>query len=713
MLNDQPSSDDPLGRRPFAESIAKVITLQTDSAPQVIAIDGAWGEGKTTVFGFLKTALESRKFEVMEFNPWRHNSEEMMIRALVLGLAETLKVEILNKKDKIAEWAQGDGDWVKESVGAIGDGKFGKLIDFGSKRLRPTIDILTDRLKGELNCRAHRVTILVDDPDRLDADQLMGLFRLVKLIASFEWVTFVLAMDCDAVAKTIGKRLESETEGRRFLEKIVQVPLRLPAIPHSQMLKFTLGLVDQVIGDLKINISEDEAQRFRGVFDGGLMPFVATPRMAKQYANVLRFALGFSSGEVNSVDVMLLEGIRLLLPETFKGLFRCVAPVVDKSIDEMYNPNTGPNQSPDAAAALSAILPSGDLPASKWALSELFSTLFPKSFGTINHSDSCYRDWEAAKRVACEDYMWRYLHCAVPEYDVPDSEIEKMLQAAENGDQVRVNELLREKIVPQRAELGVQKLRRIEDRLTNQQRRILTLAVAANSDVLIRSSGAWQFECSFGRSAIAVAHFIRDFKPLEAREALAAQALNLSRSTLWAVELFEWMPHAREDKEMTQEEKALTFPPNVSNRLGGFLATRIMNDIDSSTENPSIDLLRKFGICIKFGEKDRFRRWVRNRIERSADFVEQIGCVFMTWSYGSSGRTFQWPGNETVLKSMEECFDLEFFRENIYCEEVPVVDDWDRGLTPKQIVFRMMKLVKEPEFHEGQLTAPLTDVDVA
>jgi predicted KAP-like P-loop ATPase len=92
MLNDQPSKTDLLGRRPFADSIARVIVTQTDPAPQVIAIDGAWGDGKTTVFGFLLEALDKQGFKVVPFNPWRYRDEDTMLRAFALGLAEKLGV---------------------------------------------------------------------------------------------------------------------------------------------------------------------------------------------------------------------------------------------------------------------------------------------------------------------------------------------------------------------------------------------------------------------------------------------------------------------------------------------------------------------------------------------------------------------------------------------------------------------------------------------
>jgi predicted KAP-like P-loop ATPase len=120
MLNDQPTSIDLLGSRPFAESIARVIVTQTDPAPQVIAIDGEWGDGKTTVFGFLAEALDQRGFKVAWFNPWRFKDEETMLRGFAITLAEKLGVQVLNKSDQLIEVAVDRGALFEESAGVFG-----------------------------------------------------------------------------------------------------------------------------------------------------------------------------------------------------------------------------------------------------------------------------------------------------------------------------------------------------------------------------------------------------------------------------------------------------------------------------------------------------------------------------------------------------------------------------------------------------------------
>ncbi len=69
---------DLFSRYEFAERIAGTIATRADDACLVVAIEGEWGAGKSTVLNFLEHALGSAKTQappiVVRFNP-NHNRE--------------------------------------------------------------------------------------------------------------------------------------------------------------------------------------------------------------------------------------------------------------------------------------------------------------------------------------------------------------------------------------------------------------------------------------------------------------------------------------------------------------------------------------------------------------------------------------------------------------------------------------------------------------
>ena len=99
---------DRLGRRSFAEAIAKAIGAWDGNDSLVVAIYGAWGSGKTSLKNMILEALRETTPapDNLEFNPWEHSGHQDLSESffrevgVVLGrkrdrsrkLASTLKV---------------------------------------------------------------------------------------------------------------------------------------------------------------------------------------------------------------------------------------------------------------------------------------------------------------------------------------------------------------------------------------------------------------------------------------------------------------------------------------------------------------------------------------------------------------------------------------------------------------------------------------------
>jgi hypothetical protein len=41
------------------------------------------------------------------------------------------------------------------------------------------------------------------------------------------------------------------------------------------------------------------------------------------------------------------------------------------------------------------------------------------------------------------------------------------------------------------------------------------------------------------------------------------------------------------------------------------------------------------------------------------------------------------------------CYDIDWFRQHISCEEPPHRDDWDDGLTAQEALYKLVQLVKQ------------------
>jgi hypothetical protein len=519
----------------------------------------------------------------------------------------------------------------------------------------------------------------------------MCLFRLIKLIADFEWLTFVLAMDCAAVARTIGRRFGGDDEGQRFLEKIIQVPVRLPTIPHTKLKEFTLDLIQKVIIDLGIALDQSEVSRFRASFDPAIMPLIRTPRSAKQYANVIRFSLGLLPQEVNTVDVMLLEGMRLFARPIFERVKEHIIPIVDPHWMEDYMDEP----SDRAAKTMKKLLDGFSDDESKFWRDTLIA-LFPSKLSSARHDEDEFLKWTDGKRIACDEYLIRYLAAVVPDDDVPDAIVSRWMALAEQGDVQTLVADLKSALNPKSETTFVQKLRRIEHLLNGSQRETFAIATAMISSSLTLRERARQSEVAFGQAAIFAAQCVRNLSELVRMESLACEVVRVSSSGMWAVDFYWNLPHERDRQQNDEsDEKRQVFTKEASKRLGKVLADRLMDDIEGAKERPPLHVLQRvYLICSRHGDVERLRSWSKGELTKDPAFVSHFGSLIMNWCYGGEERHQEWPSDQKALELVRNYVDAEWLARTFNLEPPPAANRFSPYISDEEAAYRLLQMLK-------------------
>ncbi len=239
--DDQPITGipaDAFGRWPFAQRIAHTIRAREDPSSLVVGLYGPWGDGKTSVLNLMSLALKKEPdVVVVRFNPWRYVTEEDSIYAFFDTISTALGENLKGKKAKVAKLVADYAGFVAPVAAlAIPGGAQGALAaqDAAKRVSVGELDAHRAKLEARLKDTGKRVVVLIDDVDRLENTEIHALFRVLKLSADFPRTIYVLAFDYNVVATALGQRYGSgdKTSGERFLEKIVQVPLCLPAPRH-------------------------------------------------------------------------------------------------------------------------------------------------------------------------------------------------------------------------------------------------------------------------------------------------------------------------------------------------------------------------------------------------------------------------------------------------------------------------------------------------
>lgn len=427
---DRPSTDpkgDLFGHAPFAKSLADSICRYPGSDGLVLAVYGPWGSGKSTVLGYVSHYLEQqpegRRPAVVTFNPWWFSGQENLARAF-LGLLQAVlptKSEKFKKLgDLLGDFAEGIGGLIDLSGmtgGALS--KLGKLIGMVTKRKPKDVPALKSEISKILREAGKRILVVIDDIDRLTPEETRQLFTVIKALADFPNVVYLLAFDRDVAAQAIEQ--QSGLPGERYLEKIIQVPFELPPVDRVALRAALFRRLDQVLGDTSDGLFDQSY--WTNVFFDGIDPLIQVPRDVVRFANTLSVTYPAVRGEVNPVDFIALEAIRVFLPDLYDVVRTNPERFSGHSRDDRYEGDRNAAQAFHQQWVNEIPEP---LRASTQALLE---RIFPK-IGRMGYGADWLAEWRRNLRACHPDVFPIYFRLTVPPGAVRRNEMMMLLGLA-------------------------------------------------------------------------------------------------------------------------------------------------------------------------------------------------------------------------------------------------------------------------------------------
>lgn len=492
FVSDSPLTDpqlDRFRRFPFAERIANTLAQRRDPTSTVVLINGNWGEGKTTLLQYVHGTLH--KFDNVVpiwFNPWRFSDETSLLLSFFATVAGALDKSFKTKKEKVGDLFRDYGAVVGEiAVEAYGIKlSAGKGVSkLGEKLSTVSLEEKREHIADMLGKSGKRVVVFLDDIDRLDRIEAQGVFKLLKLTANFEHVSYVLAFDRDIVAAAIGQQFgEGDKQaGYDYLEKIVQVNLDLPVADRDALAQLCIDGINEALRIASVSLTPEQNQEFQLAFLQYIVPALRTPRLAKLYANSVAFVLPLLAREVNPVDLLILEAIKFLYPLLHQDIR--TAPQIytgEFGWDLSYLSDRGAN----SKEHISQLLEKAAGPDTKRA-QNLLTDLFPQLqqlFRSGKYGDRDEERIQREQRVSSLDYLWRYLTCSIPTGDISDQEVDRFLQSIATLSEGDVAARYRELIRPEDQPRLLTKLRRRAEDIPAESAEKLAITVAKHgSDI--------------------------------------------------------------------------------------------------------------------------------------------------------------------------------------------------------------------------------------
>ncbi|CAJ3967924.1 KAP P-loop protein [Burkholderia pseudomallei] len=552
-------AEDRFNRASFATRIAETIATRIDSSSIVLGIFGPWGDGKTSVLEMMQEALKLHSNAiVIRFNPWHFQNEDLLLRGFFATLADAMGQSLPNMKEKAGELLKKYGSVLSLASLTVGGvvqvtpGNTAK--DVGEAMSNVGLDELRKRIERMLDDANKRLVILIDDIDRLDRDETHAIFKLVKLSASFRHTSYVLAFDDAVVSAALGERYGAgdSLAGRSFLEKIIQVPLHLPPADENSLRQLALEGIQNALNQADIELTQPQVDTFIRHFDDALLPRLETPRRAKLFSNAVMFALPILKNEVNPVDLMLIEGIRVMYPNLYTGIRDNPALFLRGEREDQHAHRQRADSRIDSLIERST----PDLTADERerVKSRLLTPLFPRIGNTI-YGAEWDRTWGADQKVCSSQYFKRYFTYSVPIGDVPDAQVTALCEVVPTASDTEKRALLEAFATRQGLPRVISRLRQREESLTQAQASALITSFALNGDLLPRERGMMVLADTRAKAGMLIAGLLRQIPAVEPRQLEAERAVRIAMPVGFAMECIRWI---RNYEDTPPERRVLT-----------------------------------------------------------------------------------------------------------------------------------------------------------
>ena len=310
IISDEPihhPDDDILDYSKNVELLIQQIKSFPDDKPCSIGVVSNWGGGKTSYLNLLKYYLlrNEDNFIVVDFNPRYSYRVEDIQKDFFSELFSVLK-----KYD--SRFSKSFKDYLK-ALNIIDNKFFSLFLEFYNIWDK---GIEKDKINMAIKQLGKRVIIIIEDLDRLLADEIIEIFKLIDENAAFTNMVFITAYDKKHINKVIGKKYSNEKSS--FSDKFFTIEEYIPLRPYDVYINY---LQEEF---RKSNLSENEKEEIVEIirqYDYILYEFLPTIRDLKRFFNVFLRLFRQIRKEVECRDYFLLQIIKYFDLKTYEKLY--------------------------------------------------------------------------------------------------------------------------------------------------------------------------------------------------------------------------------------------------------------------------------------------------------------------------------------------------------------------------------------------------------
>ena len=420
------SKDDLLNRKIDAYDAAeKLLATKTENNAFTFGIVASWGNGKTSFLYMMKEHIDAKNADdvvTISFHPWKYGKSSNLTYLFFEELSKALAPYSTIFSRDIIRYAR--------TVSSIENSTMKFLGSILGCLVPQTVEEQYEDLKKKISNIQRKIVVFIDDIDRLGANEIEELFRLVRNTSNLPSMYFVMAYDKKYVVDTLNSIFSSHSLS--YSQKILQEEFFLPVIKNNEL--------EAVLREkLSVFLNSEEMEQVdkllnRELFNSiDVFSYIGTLRDIKRLANALRLHLRKLHGEIDICDYIILEILRQQYPFVLEL-------ILDRKKDILlFNNNSGKyvyfngeNGPEEKESILAKMYPFKGFNILEYieANSEALSVPKAKIDSLKKLLDALWGEYRtySSKGINVPEYTQRYLYSSILDSEVSDVEFDKIWQ---------------------------------------------------------------------------------------------------------------------------------------------------------------------------------------------------------------------------------------------------------------------------------------------
>lgn len=403
--------DDQLHRGPLLDVIEEhIFTFQTP----VLALRGGLGDGKTSVLNLLRLRIQERCV-VVYFNAWLSATPEDLINKLFSDITVQCRRYVWVPVARSVVLA-----FVKNLVGSV---RYARIFEGLVPQLTQKDEI--QRMIDFLGHFPLRVVVLLDEVDRLSAEEIMAILKVIQLVKEWRNVTFVCAFDPHQLQEELERRF---CLSPRYLEKLFPVAPTVPVPPSEQMRREAQKLLRNKLLAAKYLKTDEVKEHFDRTFDlvweSIISKYCVNYRHIKLIAHDVYSSGRQAPGEFAWIDLLVLETLRRFAGPVIEGIRSAKRSLTEEGENSIYSLI---EESTDGVESLDkAIDATGYALVVRLAVSWIFPS-YAKRRGGNTRRPGHEPPSELDKAVCNEEVFHAYFYGVLPETSFSNAALEDFI----------------------------------------------------------------------------------------------------------------------------------------------------------------------------------------------------------------------------------------------------------------------------------------------